>query len=270
MVLLDCGVLRCILTGVMRTMGCIFKKSSASLVTNEYGIRESFRKISVRTVTADVIFVPGDGAEAKVVCHEKAEAKHRVAVEEDTLIIDGLSERKWYHNIGCRCKKAKVTIIIPKGEYHALNVKNTTGNVEIPGGFAFGNADISVTTGDISWRDSAVGDLDCKSTTGDVNLTDIQCDALIATGTTGDLKMRNVIAAGKMTIHRVCGHVEFEACDASEVSVRVTTGDVKGTLLSDKTFEAKSTTGKVEVPRSRPGGLCKVHTTTGRIDIDIQ
>ena len=41
-------------------------------VTNEHVGQEVFHRISVRTVTTDINFVPADGAEAKVVCCEDA------------------------------------------------------------------------------------------------------------------------------------------------------------------------------------------------------
>ena len=62
----------------------------------------------------------------------------------------------------------------------------------------------------------------------------------------------------------------FDACDAAEIYVKTDTGDVTGTLLSDKKFFAESDTGKVSVPKSVTGGRCEISTDTGRIDITVK
>ena len=82
--------------------------------------------------------------------------------------------------------------------------------------------------------------------------------------------MKNVNASGVFSITRSTGDVEFDACDASEIYVKTDTGDVTGTLLSDKIFFAESDTGKVSVPKSVTGGRCEISTDTGRIDITVK
>ena len=249
-------------------MGWDFKKLSTNkMQTNEYTIGESYQNISIDTITADIVFVPSDGEGTRVVCYEEEKLRHTVKVEDGTLVINGRDERKWYNQIGFHFNTPRITITIPKGEYGALTVKNTTGDVEIPQGFTFAGADISVTTGDITLASSTTGDITCKNTTGDTVLNGVRCANLTSTGTTGDLDMENVIATGDMNLKRGTGDVEFEACDAAELYIKVTTGDVEGTLLSGKIFQAKSTTGKVEVPQTTSGGICDVKATTGSIRI---
>ena len=77
-------------------------------------------------------------------------------------------------------------------------------------------------------------------------------------------------ASGKITVKVTTGDVELEACDGGELFLKATTGDVEGTLLTPKTFEANATTGKVDVPNPSTGGLCKIKTTTGDIQIRIR
>ncbi len=149
---------------------------------------------------------------------------------------------------------------------------------------------IHVTTGDIKAEKITAGELDLKSTTGHINMASVKCDGDISTavdtgktklqditcrnltskGTTGDLIMKNVNASGVFSITRSTGDVEFDACDASEIYVKTDTGDVTGTLLSDKIFFAESDTGKVSVPKSVTGGRCEISTDTGRIDITVK
>ena len=65
-------------------------------------------------------------------------------------------------------------------------------------------------------------------------------------------------------------HVVLDGCDAAEIFVKTDTGDVTGTLLSEKVFVTTTDTGKVEVPRSVSGGRCEITTDTGDIRISIR
>ena len=72
-----------------------------------------------------------------------------------------------------------------------------------------------------------------------------------------------------MTLRRSTGDVELNACDAGGLSLKTTTGDVTGTLLSEKVFITDTSTGDVSVPKTTSGGKCEISTTTGDIRIDI-
>lgn len=72
-----------------------------------------------------------------------------------------------------------------------------------------------------------------------------------------------------MHLSRSTGDVALDACDAAEIDISVSTGDVHGTLLSPKIFSASADTGSVRVPQSGEGGSCTIHTTTGDIHISI-
>ena len=52
------------------------------------------------------------------------------------------------------------------------------------------------------------------------------------------------------------------------VRQETSTGKVKGHLLTDKIFVTSTSTGKVRVPSTESGGICKVTTSTGDILFD--
>lgn len=83
------------------------------------------------------------------------------------------------------------------------------------------------------------------------------------------MTLKNVIAAETFSIERSTGKVRFDGCDAAEILVKTGTGDVKGTLLSEKIFIARSNTGRVDVPQTVTGGRCEIITSTGDIEIHI-
>ena len=61
-------------------------------------------------------------------------------------------------------------------------------------------------------------------------------------------------------------------CDRSapaELFVETDTGDVRGSLLTEKTFIVQTDTGSVDVPETTTGGKCEITTDTGDIEIEI-
>jgi hypothetical protein len=51
----------------------------------------------------------------------------------------------------------------------------------------------------------------------------------------------------KLSLTRSTGSVRLDGCDASEIFIKTNTGSVTGTLLSEKTFFAKSDTARYGV-----------------------
>lgn len=76
-------------------------------------------------------------------------------------------------------------------------------------------------------------------------------------------------ASGAFSIERSTGDVEFDGSDADEITVKTSTGDVRGTLKSEKVFLTDTSTGWINVPKTTSGGRCEITTSTGNIDIAI-
>ena len=283
--------------------------SSTKLETNTHEITEAYQNISVVTDTADVVFIPSEGGKTSVVCHESVKEAHRVEVRDGTLIIELVDTRKWYDyiNIGF-FDSPKITVYLPKGTYGTLTLKGSTCDVDIPDAFSFESLDIAVSTGDVTCSASVTGSMKIKASTGDIKvgdltagelalsvssgkvsasavtgegdmsvrvstvrsyLTDVTCKNFTTTGSTGDITMINVVVAEKMSITRSTGDVKFDRCDASELVIKTDTGEVTGTLLSEKVFIPHTDTGDVSLPDSTTGGKCKITTDTGDIRISI-
>ncbi len=131
-----------------------------------------------------------------------------------------------------------------------VKIKRTTGETELDG----------MNVG---------GELSITATTGDIELSGVRCADLVTRADTGDLSLEDVLASGKFDIKSETGDVEFARCDAAEIYVDTETGDVEGSLLSDKVFIVKTTTGSVRVPDTITGGRCEITTTTGDVKITV-
>lgn len=302
----------CVLfAGVMTVLGWDFTKlSTTKYETNTYEVSEAFDSISINTDTADIVFALSDDGKCRVECHEGENAKHSVAVENNTLVVDiSKTSKSWLDYIGFNFDSPKITVYLPGTQYTSLHIDESTGDVKIPDAFMFKNVDISLSTGDVHFCGSAsemvkiktstgairvenisAGALDLKVTTGEVTvsgvtcagdvtvgvstgktyLSDTRCKNVISSGSTGDISIENVIAEEKFSIRRSTGDVKFDGSDAAEIIVKTDTGDVRGTLLSDKVFITQTDTGHIDVPKTVEGGRCEITTDTGDIEITIE
>ncbi len=299
----------CILfAGVMSMLGWDFTKlSTTKYETNTYEVGEAFDSISINTDTADIVFALSDDGKCRVECHEGENTKHSVAVENNTLVV-GTNPKSWYYYIGLSFDSPKITVHLPSTQYTSLLIDESTGDIEIPKDFSFNNVDISLSTGDVHFCGSAseiikiktstgairvenisAGALDLKVATGKVTvsgvtcagdvtvgvstgetyLSDTRCKNVISSGSTGNISIENVVAEEKFSIRRSTGDVKFDSSDAAEIFVETDTGDVTGSLLTDKVFITQTDTGRIDVPKTVEGGRCEIITDTGDIKIKI-
>ena len=284
------------------------KLSTVKMQTNTYQIHEDFNNIAVETDVASVVFALSADGKCVVECYEEEKAKHTVVVEDRTLTVKVADNKAWYDHIGINFSLPKVTVYLPKEEYVALCMKVNTGNVQLPQEFKFssieiaestgtvncsasasgavkiktstgnlcvanmsaGSLDLAVTTGELAVSNVVCqGDANIQVTTGDASLTQMTCKKLTSEGSTGDILLTNVIAEEKLSVTRSTGNVTFESADAGEIFTETSTGEVKGTLLSEKSFFVQSNTGKVSVPQTT-GGKCEIHTNTGNVKITLK
>ena len=293
--------------GAMTAVGWDFSILNAyEVVNNTYDVDEPFTNISIDTDTADIRFAKSSDGKCRVATRDTSNHIYSVAVVDGTLHIQ--MGFKGLFEIGIGVYDSFVTVYLPEDAYGTLTIKEYTGDIEIPGNFSFESMDIELdtgdvvsyadtigtcriaaTTGDIKVENASVGALALRTTSGDIAvsdvvcagnfsvnvrtgdtiLTNLTCTDLTSTGTTGELKLTNVIASGKLDITRDTGDVTFEGSDAASIKVKTSTGDVTGTLLSDKIFRYKTSTGRDELPQTTTGGVCDITTNTGDIIIRI-
>lgn len=266
-----------------------FKKlGSYNFETNAYEIVDEFNKIEINAKTANINFQLAEDGECKVVCYENKKEKHLTSVDNGVLKINYTNEKRWYDYLHILSNSPKITVYLPDLDNITLTIKVSTGDVKLPSDFTFESISISgstchvkcyassinqtkihVSTGDIIIENATAKNYDLHVSTGDTKMTNVNCENIVSTGSTGDIKLNNVIASEKISIERSTGKVKFYRCDANELKIITSTGDVEGTLLSDKVFVVKSSTGDIDVPSSITGGRCEITTSTGDIEVRV-
>lgn len=298
-----------IFAAAMSVCGWDFDKlDTEKYETSTFEISEGFSSISISADTADVLLALSDDDTCRVVCYERDGVEHSADVRDDTLVVDTVDDRKWYEYIGISFDMPSIIVYLPRTEYASLIIKGSAGAVEVPGDFGFSDIDIcsstgdvalfasasgsvaiktstggirvegisadglelSSTTGGITVRDVSCGDVGIDSSTGETELRDVECRSLVSVADTGDIALIGVVASEKLEVELSTGNVAFDGSDAAEIIVKTDTGDVTGSLLTDKTFVTQTETGRVDVPAApHTGGICRISTYTGDIKIKI-
>ena len=284
---------------------------TAKLDTGTAEISESFRNISITSDTEEIRFLPSEDGVCRVDYAVMETRKLSASVQGDTLSIEGIDQRKWSDNISFSfgpVEKSRITVYLPGRDYAALSIDEDTGDVVLPGDFAFESIRFTLDTGDVDCRASSSGLISIETTTGDVRLealsagalslstdtgrielrsvacagdlnvsvstgkailSEVSSESFTSKGDTGDLRLEQVLVSGLLSVERSTGDVRLEDCDAGELFISTDTGDVHGSLLTEKVFLVRSSTGEIHVPDTVSGGTCKITTSTGDIHIEV-
>ena len=272
-----------------------------------YSIAEAFTGIRIETNLSDVQLVRSSDGACSVVTQEADKLTYSIGVQDGTLVIKSEDSRRWLDML-IPTRTNQVTVMLPSAAYAALSAKTETGDFSVPNNFTFDNIEIVCSTGDVQCAAQAAETLSIQTSTGDialdgvsaaslklsastgdmqvngakiagdvtvnvstgmVTLTDVTCKNLRSEGSTGRVILKDVVADNELFLKRTTADVRFDACDAETITVHGGTGDVTGTLRSEKVFVCKASTGKVRVPDTQTGGKCEITVSTGDIIIEI-
>lgn len=263
--------------------------ATEKFISNEHNVTEDFSNIKIDVNTSDIDFVRSETDECMVVSIDSEKVKHTVAVKDGTLLISIEDNRKWYDYIGVSFGGMSLTIHLPKEQYDTLKIESDTSDIIVPKDFTFSGASIETDTGDIEFLASLSGALEISSDTGNIKidsinaesiilendtgkteLNEVKCENINAESDTGDIRFINTLVSEDITATSDTGDVMFEESDAELIYVKTATGDVTGTLLSQKVFITETNTGNVSVPKFTTGGKCRIVTTSGDIDMQVK
>lgn len=281
--------------------------------TKTHEIHDSFSNIRINAAEYDIHLLPSQSSTCKVIYPEGDYISYDISVENGTLTITPTDQREWYKNIGIYWGseiETVITVYLPEQEYADLYLKSLSGDISVPDDFAFSQAEVystsgeilysaitghdlttQTTSGDLSLRNLTAGDINITSTSGEVELSNVKASAITAHCTSGDvsiqstetkygllvettsgeIELSDVIASTKIEIDTTSGEIELERCDAQGLFLKSNSGDISGTLLSEKRFVTDTTSGDVNVPNTAPliAGTCEVTTTSGDIRFKI-
>lgn len=228
--------------------------SSSMMKTREFTVADIFDSIHIDTDDCEVSFVLlEDEADPYIVFQEQDNVRHDVTVEDSTLNIQMIDERKWYDHIGIfhvfgMPNHMEMTIYLPQKEYASIQVRSATGDIAIPQMFGVTEMTLRSDTGDISCMGTNGDVLDCMTSTGDIT---VQCGTLTSVklqSDTGDLS------------------ASVFACE--EMHLKTNTGDVDALNVTAQGFTCNTDTGDVELEQVLAADYMQIRTATGDVEVD--
>lgn len=257
--------------------------------TKSFDINERFSDIEIEDVECGIKIQRSPDNRCRVICPMRADGSvYRTAeVNSGVLRIERHDKGKLFSFFSL--PSADIEVYLPEGEYGKLTAYSTSGKITVDEGLCFESVRLESVSGSIETYSDVKDELRAESTSGRVTvenaspekltaksksgrvaLSHIRSDDISVSSVSGKIELTDVIAAFSLYAENVSGGAELDGCDADKIKIESTSGSVKGTLLSDKIFTARSASGSVDVPRSASGGECEISTTSGSIRIEIR
>lgn len=203
-----------------------------TLLIHSEVIEDSFENISIDIDTDDITIESSKDDKCHLETDEFKDLPHETTVVNNTLTIKQVSKSELFKNIEFGKDSPKLKLYLPKKSYKNLYVNGDLGNVTVSSEFTFGDVTIKIDTGNI--------------------------------------KLSNVVAHNKFEFDIDVGNITMDNCDAEEITAEVDTGNVKGSLRSDKVFNVRVDVGSVSVPDTNKGGRCDIKVDAGNVKITIK
>ena len=270
-----------ILCGIGRA---IYFKSTAEVKT--YMIDQPYNNIHIEVDTADIHVYLSDNNENKIVYIENKKINIETKVIDGVLTVNQLDNRKFYDML-FDFTRFEINLYLSQTSIDQLNITMTTGDIEIDKGFILNNVNITGSTGDIELKSNISNTLNIQNSTGDIEIENVvvdgeliiesrtgsieldkvNCNTLKIVSNTGNTTLEDVIVEGDFNMEGSTGDLELNGFDAHNIYVTLSTGNVKGTIITEKIFNVRSNTGRVDTPETYNGGICKITVSTGDIII---
>lgn len=293
-----------LITGSLLLLAGILMVAVSSLflsfnVTGEYPfsfsqkeeyLEDSFSDIFIKTTQFDVTIHPSAEDSPRIRYPNSKDFSVSLEIENNTLTLRETDHRIWYRRIfNLAYLSGQVELYLPSDDYQSLSIRSASGDITIEKGFSFDqltlhavsgsldvtmvdadSVDCSTTSGNITLRNTKVTEnIKLKTVSGDIEIGTALCNSLSASATSGDIELIALQAEKLLDTKAVSGSIRLSGCDADDIALKTTSGSIRGTILSEKIFEAHSTSGSITLPPDGPGGICKVQTTSGNIHLEI-
>ena len=270
-------------------------------------IEQNFKNISIDVSSSRLFLKPAKDGICKAVWEKGAKFCALAEVKEDTLYIRTPDKKEENGIENNSFKDAEITLYIPVREYGRFELTAFSEEIYVSGAFTFESLKItnkfsyiicvgftantvelnmdsgyirtiyissrdinlSAVSGDVVFERSEAKKITVKTVSGDVSVCNAKLDGLVAETSSGDVKLTEVTAENGLELQTSSGDVIFDRSDAKEITVHTASGEVRGSLLSDKVFVCKSSSGKINVPGTVTGGKCSVETDSGDINLVI-
>ncbi len=257
-------------------------------------IKDKFTAIDVKSASdVDVVVKKASGDTSYVEYYDCENLTHHVDVSDGVLRITADDSRNAAFNISIGVYSGSwpsVTVYLAGTEYDDLKIVTSSGDVDMEYYLAMSNIDIKASSGDVTVKGANADSLTVETNSGDILLDSISAKNAGISATSGDVSLENMVltdsidlrtSSGDITsgsikakhinCHASSGDVALNDCNASELDIVTSSGDVSIGIGSEMKYEynTKTSSGDVNVPDSVEGadGKCNIETSSGDISV---
>ena len=265
------------------------KFSNMTFEKKVFDITDSFFDVHITEIYDDIEIYLSDDKNCKIICYDSDKIYHDCNVNNDEqLMIFCHDDRPWYEKIGFFYKEIeKIQIYLPKNSYKGLYAYSTNGDINVPKGFTFDGAHLSVVNGKINMDANAKQSFSAETTNGDIALNGELNGQIHALTTNGKITAKNIKNADwadftttngnieldgnvikQFEAQSVNGSIKFGVVISDRIHMNTVNGSITGTVPANKSCMGKSTNGTVNIPnRAKDSGDFYFKTVNGNIDI---
>jgi len=260
--------------GVILTLGLSFAgepEQESKLIQQDITVPGTFDSILIDTQDCNVRFAMFSGRDdCMVQIREYERANHSVVVEDGTLKIKMMDERKWTDHISIfnvfgQSESMEMTVYLPAAEYESLQVRTDTGDITVGQEPVFREVLLRSNTGDIACVGISGDLLECMTSTGDITVQNSVPNMMKLQSNTGDFKV-SVVAGDEIHMTTNTGEVNAQNVNARIFTCSTDTGDVElEKILAEDYLQIFTDTGDVEIDGS-DAGTVNIETDTGDVE----
>ncbi|MCQ2531361.1 MAG: DUF4097 domain-containing protein [Saccharofermentans sp.] len=218
-------------------------------VTDEEDFSESFSSINIDATMENVKILKSEDDETHVKFRHADNFTTTIEVKNDTLVISEKSGFNLINFADISDDDVYLEIYLSEDNFDELDIDVASADIYAVDGIDFDVIDIDTASGDVHLKDMNAGSIKIDTASGDIGLANVLADSF--------------------DFDTASGCVNFDKCDADEIDVDTASGDVTGSFLSDKKFDVDTASGDINTPRSSNGGVCKIDTASGDVDLEI-
>ncbi len=225
--------------------------------------------ISLELTSMDVTFSASENEELRIVQYAAGNIKESdyVTVEQSgdkVSIRQPVWQGFWLFRISA---PQRLTVYLPASYAQSLNLRSTSGNVDIEPALNLQKLDLKLTSGNIYSDDTITAkDLRIRMTSGDVGAAALLSDTYDIASTSGNIRGGEL--SGKGSIQLTSGEIIFESVAGASHRLESTSGNIRiGSLTGEADMQAAS--GNITVKLAAPLLNVSAHTGSGNINLTL-
>lgn len=234
---------------------------------NTYEIEEEFENIEIHGSETDVKLLPATDGVCKVVCTENDTIYNEIEVTENALSIIRVDKSKKHVFVSVEFEQPETTIYLPEQVYVKLLIENSSGDIEIPEGFTFEEANVENTSGQITFYADVKGTLSAKSSSGGVRIGKNTIGSLSAVASSGAASVRTATVKEDVSVETSSGIILIEELACAKLRVKNSSGSIHLSDVKAEELEGENSSGEIRCDNMMVAGDMKLSNTSGGMEL---